>query len=101
MGFGVRSDWRQTIPRKIWQPRNLHLTIAFTPDGAWSFLRRQRRNNGMVLFNQAQFRCPTRRAKVVEELHVRGVVLLPFFRNIVLVINRFYRAHWLTSTAVD
>src|SRR5690625_142118 len=55
----------------------------------------------MVLFNQAQFRRATRRAEVVKELHVRGVVLLPFVWDIVLVVNRFYRAHWLTSTAVD
>src|SRR5699024_1365863 len=35
------------------------------------------------------------------EVHICRVVLLPLFGNIVLIVNRFDRAHRLTSATID
>ena len=50
--------------------------------------------------NDADFSRPARRTNLVEKLNVGRVVLGPFFRGVVLVIDRFDRADRLARPAI-
>ena len=51
--------------------------------------------------NDADFSRPAGRTNLVEKLNVGRVVLGPFFRSVVLVIDSLDRAHRLARTAID
>jgi hypothetical protein len=55
----------------------------------------------VVLVDHAHLGRATGRAEVVEEVDVRGVVVLPLLRGVVLVEDRLHRADRLACTAVD
>src|SRR5690606_7563585 len=69
--------------------------------GSGLVLRGETGDVGVVLVDLAELRGATGRAQVVEEVHVRVVVLLPLLRGVVLVEDGLHGADRLTRTAVD
>src|SRR5699024_11013594 len=63
-------------------------------------LRRQRRDDRVVLWDQAEFGRPAGTAQVVEELDVGLVVLSPLLGGVVLVVDGLHGAHRLAGAAV-
>src|SRR5690348_7944098 len=64
-------------------------------------LRRQGRDQRVVLADLAGLGRAARTAEVGEELHVGVVEVLPLVRDVVLVVDGLHRAHRLARTAVD
>src|SRR5687768_13280452 len=64
-------------------------------------LRWQCRDERVVLLDDPGLGGTPRRAEVVEEVDVRGVVVLPLVRNVVLVEDRLHGTDRLARTAVD
>ncbi|VXB60993.1 hypothetical protein ARTHRO9AX_180479 [Arthrobacter sp. 9AX] len=64
-------------------------------------LRWQCGDHGVVLAGVAHLGGTARRAEVVEELHVGLVVVRPFVRGVVLVVDRLDRADRFAGSAVD
>src|SRR5690606_29239317 len=66
-----------------------------------SHLGWKRRNDGVVLVDDAHLRRPAWGADVVEELDVRLVVLGPHLGGVVFIEDGFDRAHRFARTTVD
>ena len=64
-------------------------------------LRRQGRDQRVVLVDHTHLGGAAGRAEVVEEVDVGVVVVLPLLRGVVLVEDRLDRAHRLAGAAVD
>src|SRR5262245_27509843 len=64
-------------------------------------LRRQLRDQRVVVVDLAELGRAAGRAEVVEEVDVGVVVRLPLLGRVVLVEDRLDRADWLAGTTVD
>src|SRR5690348_584162 len=70
--------------------------------GSFLVLREgQRGDHRVVLVDDTHLGRSARRAEVVEEVDVGGVVVLPLLRCVVLVEDGLHRAHGLARAAVD
>ena len=80
------------IPRIVGEIPNAHRLLA---------LWRESGDDRVIVRDDADLGGTTRRADLVEELDVGLVVVLPFFRQVVFVVDRLDGAYGFARAAVD
>ena len=55
----------------------------------------------MISIGGSHLACATRRTYGLEESRIDFAVLLPITRNVILIVNSFNGAYWLTGATID